>query len=85
MNNLHDHVIELIHRTLCGDVSLDEASHFLSSLSKDTNSLVVYAAHAIVHFVTDQDLRNTDHRYDILLRDELNNFIKELEGHRGQF
>lgn len=68
----------LIERALNGALSVDEASRFLSGLTKDTDSIVSEAAHAVVHFVTDADIRRRDKEYDLLLRTELEKYSERM-------
>ena len=60
-------VKDLVLMALEGDISLAEATHFLSvnsSLLPDEAALI----HTVVHFLTDQDLRKRDSEYDKLMR-----------------
>ena len=63
---------EMIQRALNGDLSIEEASRFLSMLDDNTEQKLRDTAHAVVHFLTDQDIRKIDREYDRLQREYLN-------------
>ncbi len=78
MCDLHSKTISLIEKALNGVLTVAEASCFLSSLKKDTNRIVCDAAHAVVHFLSDADIRLNDKEYDLILRTELEKYSKQL-------
>ena len=78
MNQLRAQALELIERALRDEVDLREASQFLSDLDKDTDHTVSEAAHMVIHFVTDSDLRASDKSYDAVCRADLKACIEKL-------
>ena len=78
MNQLHAQALELIEKALRDELDLGEASQFLSDLDKDTDHTVSEAAHVVVHFVTDSDLRASDQSYDAICRADLRRYLEKL-------
>ena len=79
MDQLRARALELIERALRDELDLAEASRFLSGLDKDTDHTVSEAAHVVVHFVTDSDLRARDKSYDAVCRADLRGCIEKLQ------
>ena len=79
MNQLRAQALELIERALRDELDPGEASQFLSDLDKDTDHAVSEAAHVVVHFVTDSDLRASDKSYDAVCRAGLRGCIEKLQ------
>jgi len=61
---------------------LEEACNFLSALDSSESKSVGDAAHELVHFITDADLRSKDQEYDFLMRRSLEKMMKDLESLR---
>jgi hypothetical protein len=75
---MKNETINIIKRALRDDLSVDEAGRFLSGLRKDADLDVLRAAHAVVHFVTDSDLRLKDNEYDVMLKEQLEEWVRRL-------
>lgn len=80
---LNDRIVELIKMALSEILSLDDATGFLSSLDKRIDGTLLDAAHAVVHFVTDADIRKRDAMYDAVLRAELETYVARITTGRG--
>lgn len=78
-HNLYSESLSLIERALNGTLEVDEACFFLSSLERSVDTVVSEAVHAIVHFVTDVDIRKSDKEYDFFLRTELEKYAEQLK------
>ena len=78
MNQLRAQALELIEKALRDELDLGEASQFLSGLDKDADHTVSEAAHVVVHFVTDSDLRASDKSYEANCRADLRRYIEKL-------
>lgn len=72
-------VEQLIQRALNDDLPIEEAGEFLSRLNDYTDVKVRDAAHAVVHFLTDHDIRQTDREYDRLQRQILSESLEALQ------
>lgn len=70
---------ELLQRALDDDLSIEEACGFLSMLDDKAEQKIHDAAHAVVHFVTDQDIRQADREYDRLQRQLLSANLESLK------
>jgi hypothetical protein len=68
----------LIVRALNDTLSIDEACVFLSSLNEQTDTEIKNIAHAVVHFLTDKDIRKYDQNYDQSQRVFLSNKLHSL-------
>ncbi|MDX1251052.1 MAG: hypothetical protein IDH49_02120 [Gammaproteobacteria bacterium] len=79
IHDLYSEAIALIERALCATLTADEAGRFLSGLRSDADHIISEAAHAVVHFVTDADIRKRDKEYDILLRAELEKYAERMK------
>ena len=78
MHNVKEQTLELVGRALRDGISTEEASAFLSNLPRDVDSVLSEVAHAVLHFVTDADLRARDKAYDAALRAELEGCVETL-------
>ncbi|MBF0152114.1 MAG: hypothetical protein HQL84_19030 [Magnetococcales bacterium] len=74
----------IIRRAIDNDLSIEEACYFLSTLDNEICKDVCIAIHAVIHFITDTDIRQADHEYDKLLRDGLISSIKLLNGEQNR-
>ncbi len=71
-----DRLVKLIDRALAGEVSLEEVMNLCPSES-DPEPLGL-AWHAVMHFVTDEDIRSRDSAYDAWSHAELQRFRRKL-------
>ena len=70
--------LDLIEKALRDELEIEEATHFLSALQRNVDSTLSEAVHAVVHFLTDSDLRSRDEAYDRALRTELESYAQTL-------
>jgi len=78
MSEVRAQTLDIVGRALRDEIEIEEASVFLSSLPRDIDLALSEAAHAVVHFVTDADLRARDKAYDAALRVELESHVETL-------
>jgi hypothetical protein len=64
MTNDFQVAAELLIRALRDDVTLDEVVQFQANLPKQSNPELLYLIHAIIHFISDEDIRRSDSEYD---------------------
>ena len=79
MSELRTQVMDQIVRALREELSVEEATEFLTRLDKSEDPVIAEAAHAAVHFVTDADLRSDDQAHDALLRATLLQYVEQLK------
>ena len=70
---------ELVEKALEGLTNEVEVGSFLSNLPTTTDSEILEALHAAVHFLTDADIRQKDLAYDQLCRKQLSEMYKKLK------
>ena len=79
MKDKYSNIRSLLRRALDGELSLDDAGLFMSGISARDDELVQQAAHIVIHYLDDEDLREKDPEYDKLMRAELLSYVKQLE------
>ena len=69
----------LFERALEDTLPLDEARSFMSKVSEHDDQIIQWAAHLLIHYLDDADLRERDPEYDTYMRSEALSLIKQLE------
>lgn len=82
MTDKSHEVCALLRRALDDAVSLDEARSFMSTISRQDDQVVQWAAHFLIHYIDDADLKERDPGYDAYMRGEAHGLIKQLEARR---
>jgi hypothetical protein len=76
MTDKRKQLLEMLERALANSLGLPEATDFIASLDSEQDNTVALAAHALIHFVTDSDLRRRDSEYDQLMRAKLREYAR---------
>lgn len=66
-----EQLVRLLDRALSAEVRLDESTELVSRMNPGEESALIGAAHLLVHFCTDVDIRSRDPAYDALMRRQI--------------
>lgn len=80
MKNEHAEICSLLKRALEGELTLDDARNFMAGLSRHDDQRIQEAAHMVIHFLDDADIRERDAGYENYMRGKLEDYIKCFEG-----
>ena len=71
-------LLTLIEAALNGDATNDQALAFMGKVERGDSEDVQSAAHALIHFLDDHDIREADEIYDRLQRNGLQEWVRIL-------
>jgi hypothetical protein len=72
-------VLNLLKKAISDELEREEIDKFVTDMTESKNKKINEAVHAIMHFVTDADIRSYDKEYDELCRDKLREYINYLQ------
>ncbi len=76
--NHRQKLLTLIEAALGGNATGDQASAFMRKVQRDDAEDVRFAAHALIHFFDDEDIRMKDKDYARSQREELQRWAQVL-------
>lgn len=79
IERLQGSLATLAEKAFDDDLSVEEASSFLSTIDASRFPKLAAVAHLVVHFVTDADVRAKDSEYDLAMRKEIRDMLRRLE------
>jgi hypothetical protein len=72
-------VIQLAEKALAGEQDIGPATQLISRLKREEAVELREAAHLLMHFISDSDLRSRDKEYDRLQREQLEKSLSKLK------
>ncbi len=72
-------IYHLIKDAIGGTLDQGELNEFMSKIGKHDNKDIQMAAHHLMHFMADEDIRNKDPKYDRYMKNKLENYSQYFE------